>query len=117
MDPEKEALLPVLVDPRERLVDDEPAGPIVRETSRGVARHCIAIGLKAFVQAEAPIERKRGDECGGRKPGVRERFGERRCASVDPHAVVARPVPGWVAAGHEARVRGEGYGCRRVSAI
>src|SRR5437763_13291471 len=105
MDPEKEALLPVLVDPRERLVDDKAAGPIVRETSRGVARHCITIGLKAFVQAEAPIERKCGDECGGRKPGMRERFGDGRYASVDPHAVVARSVTGRVAPRHAARVR------------
>ena len=51
-----------------RLVDDRAARPLVgRRGRRASARHRVAVGLEPLDQAEAAVERERGDERAGRE--------------------------------------------------
>ena len=76
-----------VAEPGDRLVDDQAAGPLVRDVAGGVARHAVAVGLEALDQAEAAVERKGRDERGGREPAR-----AKRSASVGARS---RRMPLW----------------------
>ena len=98
----------MLVEPGDRLVRDDVAGHVRWRAApadlRGIA---IAVSLKALGQAEAPIERKGRDECRCRKPRLTQRVCDRRNGGIEPHAVVARSVPGRVPPRHDRGVRSQ----------
>jgi len=105
--PEKEPSARPAVQPRDRLIDNRAGRPFVGRTSVRSARQGVTVCLESLDQAEAPVQRKGGDEGAGGKPGPGQAFGQRRRAEVDADAVVPRAVPGGVPAGHDARVRGQ----------
>jgi hypothetical protein len=107
MDPEKEGARTMLVEPRDRLVGDDVARTFAGEPALGTSRHPIAVSLKALGQAEAPIERKGRNECRCRKPRLTQRVCDRRNGRIEPHAVVARSVPGRVPPRHDRGVRSQ----------
>ena len=117
VDPEEEPLAAMLRCPRQCLINDRAAGALVGLPSARVARHRVAVGLKALDQPEPAVERERGDESAGDESRPRERLGQGRRLEIQSHAVVPRAVSGRIASGHEAGVGCQRHRCGRERAI